>query len=51
MKHNDKPSHQRWLYQLAEKGLGKAILIICTICLVTVMLSLLLVKSIISHFE
>ncbi len=51
MRHNDKPKHQRWLYHLADMGLGKAILIIWAICLLTIAGALLLAKSIISIFK
>ena len=50
-KHYDKPPHQRWLYQLSDHGLGKALLIIWGICVLIMVGTLLLIKAILSSFK
>jgi uncharacterized membrane protein len=50
-KHSDKPAHQRWLYQLADIGLFKAILIIWGVCVLALVLALFLIKITISSFK
>ena len=49
--HHDKPTHQRWLYQLSDMGLFKAILIIWLITWIAIAFALGLAKSIISFFK
>jgi len=51
MSHFDKPTHQRWLYRLADNGLVKAIMIIWGICLVAFLGAILLAKAVIDHFK
>ena len=51
VKHYDKPLRQRWLYQLAEKGLFKAIAIIWGVCILAIVGALLLVKAVVSFFK
>ncbi len=48
IKHYDKPGHQRWLYRLSDLGLIKAITIIWGICIVTIIVTLLLVKLVLT---
>jgi hypothetical protein len=48
VKHYDKPGHQRWLYRLSDFGLVKAILIIWGICFVIIVVTLILVKFILT---
>ena len=50
-KHYDKPSHQRWLYQLADIGLVKAVMIIWGICVLAIVATLLLVKAVLAGFK
>jgi hypothetical protein len=49
--HSDKPSHQRWLYQLADMGLFKALFIIWGVCILAVVVALLLVKATLSSLK
>ncbi len=51
VKHYDKPGYQRWLYQLSDLGLVKALTIIWGVCIVTVIIAVLLVKFILTYFE
>ena len=46
--HYDKPGHQRWLYQLSDLGLVKAITIVWGICIVTIIIALILVKIVLT---
>ena len=43
-KHLDKPTHQRWLYQLSDIGLVKAIMLIWGVCILIIVITLVLVK-------
>ena len=51
MKHQDKPWHQRWLYELADMGIVKAIMLIWAICWIIVGISVLAIKALFSHFK
>ena len=51
MKHLDKPKHQRWLYRLSDLGLVKAIMIIWGICCIVIIVTLVLIKTLLSHFK
>ena len=44
--HYDKPPHQRWLYQLSDLGLVRAMLIIWGACWAVIVITLLLIKAI-----
>lgn len=49
--HYDKPKHQRWLYQLADIGLVKAILLIWGVCVLAIIVALFLVKAVVANFK
>lgn len=49
--HLDKPTHQRWLYKLADIGLVKAIMIIWGVCILAVVASLFVLKAVLSGFK
>jgi len=49
--HLDKPSHQRWLYKLADIGMFKAILIIWGICLLIIIATIFTIKAVLSGFK
>ena len=49
--HLDKPSHQRWLYKLADIGLVKAILIIWGLCILIILATLGIVKAVLSSLK
>jgi len=51
MSHHDKPTHQRWLYRLADNGIIKAIMIIWGICLMAIFGALLLIKAVLAYFK
>lgn len=50
-KHYDKPSHQRWLYQLADIGLVKAIMIVWGILALVLIATLFVAKALLSGFK
>lgn len=50
-KHHDKPSHQRWLYQLSDYGIVKALLIIWGIFILILIGTILLIKAVVTHFK
>jgi hypothetical protein len=47
--HMDKPARQRWLYQLMDWGTGKAAMLIAGVCIVTLVVSLLIIRAIIRY--
>jgi len=49
--HYDKPEHQRWLYQMADWGLGKAMLVVWLVCIGIIVLTLVLLKSVFGAFK
>jgi len=50
-KHYDKPLHQRWLYQLADIGLVKAIMIVWGILALVLIATLFVAKALLSGFK
>lgn len=49
--HTDKPAHQRWIYQLLEKGFATAMLIVWLVTAGIIVLTMVSLKLIFGSFK